>query len=336
MSKESFQEEIVAIKEKITKLKAESKHVIKLLCSSAEKEEITSEFDGFAEFTHLHSGDFWIMLDGKLLYLFERKTYADFLASFSDGRWSEQKFKMSMMPIDRDRTYYLIEDSQKLDSDKFNNKRANIVGGELNLVVRDGRRIIRTMNVNETLYFMLYYVLKTYEFAEECLEHVKDYPEIDSSFDPIKTPMVESDSKSIDHKDIDVKYVKSRGKSKIKGKSLGGPESHCLYTLNGIPRLGNKAIILSSEFPSINAMSAFLTRKDMSREDIIDELANMECPSANMGKRKTKKIPTIGKIFARKIYSYFEGKEVEDVKSVSKPKSIKKTKVVTNDGSDSD
>lgn len=162
-------------------------------------------FGDAAKFMHLHSGDFWIMYNGKLLFLFERKTLRDLSASLTgDERWSSQKFKMEQMPIHPSRTFYLIEDSMSLsnlekEGGEWMAKRGTIAGGEINAIVRDRRRIFRTIDMNETIYLLLTFVRKAYEYGHTYEEELKSYCTLDNKFDPLKIiiPSLEEERKKL-------------------------------------------------------------------------------------------------------------------------------------------
>jgi hypothetical protein len=197
----SFKTKYLALKEKIKQL-SETKGAprIELIGSSVEKEEIKNEFGyrpgdilhNIVRFAGIKSGDFWICYNGKLLYFFERKTLADLSASIKDGRWKSQKFKMEQMPILPERTYYLVEDLMSLEefSESKKGKHAlgpDVLGGaQENAIVRDNRRILRTINTRETVYMLLLRVRKLYEFGPSYYEEeLRHYPVIPDDFDPL-------------------------------------------------------------------------------------------------------------------------------------------------------
>src|SRR5665648_574307 len=105
---QNFIERLVEVRDK----KQNSNVKVQLIVSSSEKNDVRDYFRHsdltqapneksypLVKFANIKSGDFWIMLNDKLLYLFERKTFRDLCASLGDERWKSQKFKMQQMPL---------------------------------------------------------------------------------------------------------------------------------------------------------------------------------------------------------------------------------------------
>lgn len=171
-------------------------HKIKLYMSSVEKEKkkdvhkITDLLHSVLKKAALWCGDFWITLNGKILFLFEKKTFHDFTASLTDGRWASQKLKMKEMPISCYRTFWLFEDPLVL-SDDMNKKecryiadRSVIVGAMVNIIGNQKRIPLRTMNNYETAYFLLKFMLYAYTFADTLDKKLAKYPKVKPNYNP--------------------------------------------------------------------------------------------------------------------------------------------------------
>ena len=59
---------------------------------------------------NLDIGDFIIKNDNdEILMIFERKTLSDLISSIKDGRYKEQSFRLSQLPLNNHHIYYIIE-----------------------------------------------------------------------------------------------------------------------------------------------------------------------------------------------------------------------------------
>lgn len=318
-SRKNILEDIALKKIKIQSLAEEHKSTlnVQLLVSSAEQNLLIKE-EFKDNMCHLHSGDIWIMLNGKLLYLFERKTLADLSSSLKDKRWRGQKIKMSRMPIAANRTFYLIEDKQSLSNDlgDFIANRNSIIGAQVNAIVRDGRRILRTIDAYETVYWILSLVEKSYTFGEKKLEMLKDYPTIDNKFDPMKSNVL-SVKRPLSSEDNDVestddeaskignKYIESRKKS----VSVNNPTTFYINFLKGIPRIGKKSDAIMKVYPNLVDLIKFIGFSKLDKKTIINKLKSIECVTSDMGKKsvlqqKKRKTPTVGPAIATCLYNY--------------------------------
>ena len=62
------------------------------------------------EFTNLDIGDFIIKNDNnEIIMIFERKSLTDLISSIKDGRYVEQSFRLSQLPINNHNIFYIIE-----------------------------------------------------------------------------------------------------------------------------------------------------------------------------------------------------------------------------------
>ncbi len=98
----------------------------------------------------LDLGDVHICMNERL-WIFERKTVADLMASIKDGRYKEQKARLMSQGHD---VTYIIEGDDILSS---RNERHQTVlsGAYLHTMYRDNIRVVFTKNVNDTCTFLL-------------------------------------------------------------------------------------------------------------------------------------------------------------------------------------
>jgi len=62
------------------------------------------------ELNNLEIGDFIIKNDNdEIIMIFERKSISDLIASIKDGRYNEQSFRLSQLPLPNHYIYYIIE-----------------------------------------------------------------------------------------------------------------------------------------------------------------------------------------------------------------------------------
>jgi ERCC4-type nuclease len=330
----SINDDIENMKMSIRKIEKKSTLKVQFLVSSAEKEKITNGLKGFADIVHLHSGDFWIILNDKLLFLFERKTLQDLSSSFQDQRWRSQKFKMEMMPIHPSRTFYLIEDSESISHDMspWLAQRASIAGAQVNIIARERRQIFRTQDEFETIYFMLTLMKKTYEFGEEYLKELEHYQPIDNKFDPLKVPLPVASTEGIEEKkkrsidghdekrsgvlsEIEQKFVQTRKKKKC----VENPDTWYMTCLSSIPRMGAKANAIMNVYPKLTDLVKFITGKNKTKAEIIKLIENIQCTTSNVAKcqkktptGKERRLPRVGKVIAGRIYEYIMGLDDDD------------------------
>jgi crossover junction endonuclease MUS81 len=86
------------------------------------------------------------------ILLIERKTVRDLAASIKDGRLREQKARIIGSGFDINRIIYLIEG--KLENDIDNMPLNTLIGSLINTQLRDGIKVYKTSNINETVIFL--------------------------------------------------------------------------------------------------------------------------------------------------------------------------------------
>jgi crossover junction endonuclease MUS81 len=103
---------------------------------------------------NLEIGDFIIKNEGgEIFAIIERKTFSDLCSSIVDGRFREQKSRISEC-IDSNKVMYILEGSKE----KCRLKQNNINGSVINLIWKHKFKVLQTTNENDTLevLFQLY------------------------------------------------------------------------------------------------------------------------------------------------------------------------------------
>lgn len=97
----------------------------------------------------LEFADFQILNNDKILYLFERKTITDLLASIKDGRYKNQKANITanFKPF---QYYYIIEGNVKYNSNPSNQNDKVVLSAVINTMIRDKMGIFFTKSEQET------------------------------------------------------------------------------------------------------------------------------------------------------------------------------------------
>jgi ERCC4-type nuclease len=172
--------DIAIIKDKIKQL-SQSPRVEMWVSSNERNNDLVSHLTGVVGFKALRAGDIWIVLNGKLLLIIERKEIQDLSASIGK-RSKEQKFKLRQMPIDSWRIVYLIEGDRHT---RFMKARTAIVGAQANILLRDKMTLLHTKSALDTVYVLLKLYVKAHEHAGEWTETLARFPEINENFNPL-------------------------------------------------------------------------------------------------------------------------------------------------------
>jgi ERCC4-type nuclease len=329
------------LKDTIIKNYKDSKHKVQLIISSKEKDYVKRYFEdltiplpktvieiegqpdiivnnddediySLVEFRDIKSGDFWILYNGKLLYLFERKTYADLSKSLQDGRSSTQRFGMQHMPIARERTFILVEDSRSLLSSYSNNNNNNnnnhyhydpitILGATSNAIVKYKMNYLRTIDIGDTVCKMLSLLKKSFEFGYDHIQDLEPYPKIDYTFDPIKTPFVlkkQQQQQNNQNVDVDFKNLSSSSSlndiekayvhSKKKASGVENAMTWYASCLKNIPLMGEKYRSIQNEFPTFNDLFTYLNNTIDSENAKIIRLRDIKLETSETMKHKHK------------------------------------------------
>ena len=93
----------------------------------------------------LELGDIIITHNDNIIIVIERKTTNDLECSIKDGRYKEQKYRLSKLKDDNIIVIYLIEGTKKTKSSW---------SAQINTMIRDNLYVFRTYNIQETVEFL--------------------------------------------------------------------------------------------------------------------------------------------------------------------------------------
>lgn len=98
---------------------------------------------------NLELGDIQIRHQEKTLFVFERKTIADLLASINDGRYKSQKQRL-LQCFEPSQVFYILEGSCPFHATPRNYQDKIVHGSIINTMLRDKISVFFTKNVDET------------------------------------------------------------------------------------------------------------------------------------------------------------------------------------------
>jgi crossover junction endonuclease MUS81 len=124
----------------------------------------------------LDIGDIQIIIDGNL-YIFERKTTNDLLASINDGRYREQKARLKASNA-RSITY-IIEGDNIISSKIKNQNQKKLTSAYYNTIYRDKINVLFMKDVEETATFILLLAVKMIEKPENFTGIIEEKEYID-------------------------------------------------------------------------------------------------------------------------------------------------------------
>jgi len=124
----------------------------------------------------LDIGDIQIIIDG-YLYIFERKTTNDLLASINDGRYREQKARLKASNA-RSITY-IIEGDNIISSKIKNQNQKKLTSAYYNTIYRDKINVLFMKDVEETATFLLLLAVKMIEKPENFTGIIEEKEYID-------------------------------------------------------------------------------------------------------------------------------------------------------------
>ncbi len=124
----------------------------------------------------LEIGDIHILINNNL-YIYERKTTADLIASINDGRYREQKIRM----MTQDASLNMIIEGDNITSSKNMKHQKKLTSVYYNSIYRDKINIIFTSGVDETATFILMMAIKMIDKPENFVrvENKRDIDYID-------------------------------------------------------------------------------------------------------------------------------------------------------------
>ena len=140
---------------------------------------IERDLDNYKDKINIHNkqldiGDIQIILENNL-FIFERKTTNDLLASINDGRYREQKARLKSSNA-RSITY-IIEGDNITSSKNKNQKKLTSV--YYNSIYRDGINVLFMKDVDDTATFLLLLSTKMIDKPENYLGNIEEKEYID-------------------------------------------------------------------------------------------------------------------------------------------------------------
>lgn len=275
---------IVAVKKIIQEHK---EHKIDIWISANEHVKGIEELMGIGEFVqqkNLRVGDIWIRINGKLAFVFERKTIQDACASMGE-RNHHQKFGMRSLPIPAHRVIYIYEGEMISPEKKQRFGTAQyptLVSSQVNSVVRDGLSMLSTRNKKETVFYVFKIAAKVIEFAKRTLEELKNYPETSDSFNPLleQARKVSSDGTlTPTDEEVDNDYAQAY-KVVIVKRALRNPRAALIASLQVIP--GVSARIACAVVDKYGYKSSF----DFCQRATVKDLREVEVPPVKGTKKR--------------------------------------------------
>jgi hypothetical protein len=298
--------------------------------------------NAIAEVRTLAAGDLWITLDGRLLYLFERKSLQD-LSNSIGGRTAMQKFKQKGMLLDSWRVVYLIEGQER---SRYMKGESSLVGAQVDNMVRDRQCNCYTLSSLGTVFYVLKTLLKCYEHADYWADSLQRFPACDTSFDPLleqKVPTyVLDDAKLLaEYKtQIQREYLASY---KPAPNAVRCPYTAYVQQLRQFYNLGDaKAQALARVFPTMVELASFAANPHIAEADKVTMMGNIVWQAADASpaarkaaqaeqaepsakRRKTQATTPrgkrLGKVLAKRILAWLHGRAVEPTpkKAAKKP-----------------
>jgi crossover junction endonuclease MUS81 len=109
-----------------------------------------------------------------IIYIIERKTISDLIASIKDGRYKEQKVRLNAM-IEQRKTqdYFFIIEGHVMPVD-----RVMVHGAIISMNLRDNIKVIRTWDIAETFNFIHRVVQRINKDPSEFVKQIAENPDI--------------------------------------------------------------------------------------------------------------------------------------------------------------
>lgn len=216
---------------------------------------------------NLPIGDILFRVKEKPVFIIERKTVSDLIASIKDGRYRNQKNRLKLA-IEPSRCLYLIEGNlPSVDCHQIQNLSIKSVYGSLiHTMVRDHNFVFRTQSLEESVAFISDFATRWFALPTDWFQVDLDKPTTDIPF-----------------------QMKKRGDIST---------TTCFeYQLAQIPSISlTKAKIISAKFPSMQTLITHLN--STSQSDRVHNLAELVVTNVDGKSRK------IGKSSANKIIDF--------------------------------
>jgi crossover junction endonuclease MUS81 len=179
--------------------------MIKILIDSREN-AIKEKYDTIklplVEFKQLDLGDIQLYNDDKLLLIIERKTISDLYQSIKDGRYHEQKKRLTSN-IARCNILYIIEGT--IEKTKYIDIHS-IYGAIQHMIYRDKINVYRTLNLLETLEWIYELYDRIVKNPEQWDIYMNENSNIIIPNDKILDPIIYSKGKKSDNITSSIAY----------------------------------------------------------------------------------------------------------------------------------
>ena len=224
------------------------------------------------KFENLKIGDFQIKWKNEIKYIIERKTLADYSSSIKDGRYKEQKIRLSSSKLEPNNIIYLIEGKLEKNKKISGISTDTLLSSIISLMIRDKFKILKTNNLNESIMYL----------------------------DKLYNKILQNGDKwfSDNNKnDIDIKkdYVSS---IKLNKKDNITPNNCYILQLSQIPGIStNIAKIIAVHYPNFYSIYKDYDKLDNDKEKK-NLFSNIKYPIANNKERR------IGEKISIKIYDF--------------------------------
>ena len=229
------------------------------------------------KFLNLDIGDIQILLNDNVEIIIERKNITDLATSIKDGRYREQKLRLTNN-FGKDKILYLIEGTIRIGK-IAGLPHTTLIGSMINAMIRDNIKVYRTTNIKETIEFIELLYSKLVKDGDKLLP-----------------------SNSLKNEESKIDYVSS---IKLKKKENLTEENCFLLQLSQIPGVSlNIAKEIKKNYNSMFELcqkyneQSTLKEKEILLKDISFEIAN----------DKTRKI---GKVVSERVFNYLSNSETK-------------------------
>ena len=254
-----------------------------------------------AEFKNMDLGDIQInyVKNGKeeLFLLIERKTMSDLIASVNDGRYREQKKRLLESGIPKERIMYLLEGP----SDDIPGHFKTLFGMIINTLFRDQLKVLRFIDIEETIYFIKRIVEKLNKndtdilnlIKTKTIEAVKDVKDVKDDENIVENEE-QNNNNNNNNNNTNLEYLST---IKLKKKDNLTQNNCSVLQLAQIPgmSIGNAQIILDKYKSIANLIKSYYDIEDDKKSKM---LAELEIHILNGKARK------LGPVLSKRIYTY--------------------------------
>ena len=272
--------------------------MITIIIDNREKQLKTyfSEYENSEKYTFLYEnlelGDIIIKKNDEIILVIERKTIDDLYSSIQDGRYKEQKIRLTNI-FSKNQLLYLLEGNiRTLKTKYFKNYNSIVSGALINTIYRDNIRVLRSINIEETIDFILLLSKKINKNLDFFVNINDNSNESNNINDNSNESNNESNNKSNN------KSNKYENTIKLKKKDNMNPKICSILQLSQIPGVStNIANIIIEKYESIYKLVKSYSK--------IEEESNRKKMLQNIEFGiKNNKIRKIGPVISEKIHTY--------------------------------